>query len=134
MESTFDWNFDGGVIILRSHATNNMHLTRDDIYQYYYCFDFPKHSYLTQTFDRLILNYLGGGFVQRWDNIIKERSKQVVVPYIHQKLKLHHFSGSFLCAAAGYSIAICVLFGEKLYEWYEIAKKRRDWKRGIRRN
>lgn len=137
IDGTRDWNFDGATLVLRSQATNAMHLTKDNVYQFSICFDLPKYSSLTNSFNQIILNYLAGGLVERWDNIIKEETKPIVEPYFHRQLNLYHFSGCFYCVGFGYCIATFVFFCEKVFYWYKNCRRegmRRKKRSQIRNN
>lgn len=123
-EKTLDPEFEGAVLALRSHAKGVLHTIKDNIYQFNVCYDLPKYSYLTQTIDRIILNYLGGGFVERWLKVYNE--KPHADQYVQRRLSIEHFSGCFYLILIGYLIAFCVLILERCVHQYKKSGKKME--------
>lgn len=116
-----DPNFEGAVMALRSHVTSPMHLTKENIYQYNVCYNFPKYSYLTKKFDEIIMNYLAGGFIERWQKIINDKPRTET--YVQRRLNSEHFSGCFYLILIGYLIAFCVFILEQCIYSYKQRKR-----------
>lgn len=130
VKKTIDWNFRAAVLFLRSHAEamGDIHVAKENVYQFNLCVFFPKFSYFTDEINNIIGIAMQAGLIDYWSNIYKVshssigRQERAAL----QQINLEHFSGCFYLWLFGLMVAMFVFMFETIYwKWQKVKREKR---------
>lgn len=124
MDRSLDYNFDGVIVTARSFVPMDIHIAKEKVLATNIVMLFPKNSFLTPVFDRVILQCLNNGLVEYWSRGLERHHHDNVEPYSITPMNLFQLKGLLIVGLFGYACALVVFC-------MEIASLRVQWLRKI---